>query len=139
MSKNKLSNSHLEILSAASQREDSAIAETASGKLPHRGAAANSKKTRDEAPQRSGKSGEANSKQTRVIEMLRRQQGATVAAIMKATGWQSHSVRGFFAGVVRSKLGLNLISEKTGEKRIYCIVAKAAATRGKRKSTRKAA
>jgi hypothetical protein len=50
-----------------------------------------------------------------VIEMLHRRQGTTVAAIMKATGWQPHSVRGFFAGVVRHKLGLTLVSEKTGE------------------------
>ncbi len=61
------------------------------------------------------------SKQDRVVAMLRRPEGATVAAIMKTTGWQKHSVRGFFAGVVRRKLGLYLISAKTDGKQIYRI------------------
>ena len=41
---------------------------------------------------------------------------------MKATGWQKHSVHGFFAGVVRKKLRLTLASEKMDGKRIYRIV-----------------
>ena len=65
-----------------------------------------------------------NSKQAEVIGLLRRSQGSSIAAIMKATGWQQHSVRGFFAGVVRKKLGLNLESEKTNDDdRIYRIVS----------------
>jgi hypothetical protein len=53
--------------------------------------------------------------------MLRAPAGATLAVIMTATEWQPHSVRGFLAGVVRKKLGLNLVSEQTDKGRIYRI------------------
>jgi hypothetical protein len=53
--------------------------------------------------------------------MLRTPAGAKIAAIIMATQWQQHSVRGFLAGVVRKKLGLNLVSELTDKGRIYRI------------------
>ena len=63
----------------------------------------------------------ADSKQASVIAMLRASAGATIAAMAGATGWQPHSVRGFLAGVVRKKLGLNLISEAGDAGRVYRI------------------
>ena len=61
----------------------------------------------------------AMSKQSQVLALLRRKEGATIEALMQTTGWQQHSVRGFFAGVIRKKLGLDLTSEKTDAGRVY--------------------
>jgi hypothetical protein len=59
-------------------------------------------------------------KQATMIAMLRRPEGATIAHISDATGWQSHTVRGAFAGALKRKLGLEVTSEKVeGGDRIY--------------------
>jgi len=59
------------------------------------------------------------SKQSRVIAMLQSSDGTTIDAMMKATGWQQHSVRGFLAGVVRKKPKLKLDSTKVDGHRLY--------------------
>jgi hypothetical protein len=61
------------------------------------------------------------------VALLNRPQGATIAAIIEATGWQSHSVRGFLAGAVRKKLGLTLQSDKTDGERVYRVIEPRAA------------
>ena len=63
-----------------------------------------------------------NSKQAQVINMLKRPEGATIAQIVEATGWQAHTVRGTFAGAFKKKLGLKITSSKEpGGERIYSI------------------
>ena len=64
----------------------------------------------------------ASTKHAQVVAMLQDRAGTTIAAIMAATGWQQHSVRGFLAGVVRKKLGLNLVSEPGEGGRVYRII-----------------
>ena len=76
------------------------------------------------------------SKQSRVIAMLQSPAGATIAAMMKATGWQQHSVRGFLAGVVRKRLKLKLGSKKVDGSRVYQIAGVESSKHGPRKSAR---
>jgi hypothetical protein len=65
----------------------------------------------------------AGTKQSAAIAMLRSSGGATIDGLMKVTGWQQHSVRGFLAGVVRKRLGLNLDSSLVAGQRIYRVTA----------------
>jgi hypothetical protein len=66
------------------------------------------------------------SKQAQIIAMLQSPAGATIDAMMHAIGWQQHSIRGFLAGVIRKKLGLNLVSEASANGRVYRIAELAA-------------
>ena len=69
-------------------------------------------------PPRSAKMGKGD----KIVEMLQRTGGATMADLQKASAWQAHSVRGFLSGVVRKKMGLTVTSIKPeGGERIYCI------------------
>ena len=71
----------------------------------------------------------SGTKQALAIAMLRSADGASIPALMEATGWQQHSVRGFMAGVVRKRLGLPLDSSKVDGCRVYRIVGSGGAKR----------
>jgi len=62
------------------------------------------------------------SKQQRMIEMLRRSEGATIAQLGEAFGWQAHTVRGAISGALKKKLGLKVVSDKPEDgERVYRI------------------
>src|ERR1700737_4781343 len=73
------------------------------------------------APSSSKTAMRPDTKHARIIAMLRTPAGTTIAAIMTATRWQQHLVRGFLSGVVRKKLGLTLVSKQTDNGRVYRI------------------
>lgn len=62
------------------------------------------------------------SKIDQVLALLRREEGATTKALMEATGWQAHSVRGIIAGAIKKKLGLSVVSEAGESGRTYRII-----------------
>jgi hypothetical protein len=85
------------------------------------------------------KRNDPSSKQARVIDMLQSPTGMTIAAMMKETGWQQHSVRGFLAGVVRKKLKLKLNSKKIDGSRVYRVDGADSAKPSGRQSKRRPA
>ena len=74
---------------------------------------------RTAAPVRKARGG---TKQAQLVAMLKRAEGATIAQIVEATGWQPHTVRGALAGALKKKLGLTVTSERVEGIRVYRIV-----------------
>jgi hypothetical protein len=62
-----------------------------------------------------------NSKTARVIALLRRPTGASLKTIMRVTGWQAHSVRGFISGQLGKKMGLRVRSVQRDGERVYAL------------------
>lgn len=71
--------------------------------------------------------GASTSKIDKVVELLKRVEGATIEQLVAATGWQKHSVRGAMSGTLKKKQGLAIMSEKADGVRVYRIAAGVAA------------
>jgi hypothetical protein len=70
-------------------------------------------------------SARSGTKQALLVELLKRKEGTTIGEVVKATGWQPHSVRGAISGTLKKKLGLAVTSEKVEDRgRVYRIAAK---------------
>jgi hypothetical protein len=63
------------------------------------------------------------SKQSACLALLQRPEGATIGELQEITGWHAHSVRGFLAGTVKKKLGLDITSMKDERGRVYRIAS----------------
>jgi Protein of unknown function (DUF3489) len=73
---------------------------------------------------KAGRGTRPGSKAEKILALLKRSKGATLKELMKATGWQAHSVRGFLSGMVGKKMGLNVASAKTDDgERTYSVKA----------------
>lgn len=98
---------------AKATKKRAPVSKAKPGRRPHR--SVSNGKPRPEAVTQPG------TKQALAIAMLRSAEGASIPALMEATAWQQHSVRGFLAGVVRKRLGLPLESTKVDGFRVYRI------------------
>ena len=93
---------------------------------PKRGKSGKKGSPPKKAPKATKKAGGARdgSKAAKILDLLKRPEGATLKGLMKATGWQAHSVRGFLSGTIGKKLGLNVVSTKGDDgERTYSIKA----------------
>ena len=92
---------------------------------PKRSAKSNSKSKPKSKATVSPSSTRSGTKQALLVDLLRRKGGATIAEVMKAIGWQPHSVRGAISGNLKKKLGFAVVSDKVeGRGRVYRITGK---------------
>src|SRR6266566_3120876 len=75
----------------------------------------------NKASRRPRPAGRDNTKMAKVIALLQQPEGATLQAIVRATGWQTHSVRGFISGQLKKKLSLKVRSFQRDGERVYSI------------------
>jgi hypothetical protein len=92
---------------------------------PKRPKAVPGAKAAKKAPKPAKKADEARegSKTARILDLLKRPGGVTLAEIMKVADWQAHSIRGFISGTLVKKMGLSVVSTKADGQRTYAVKA----------------
>jgi Protein of unknown function (DUF3489) len=110
------------LTTARSKRHKTADPGGATGEAAHKRSKVKAPTRRPAGQRRQTPERPGGSKQAQVVAMLQTPHGATIEKIAAVTGWQHHSVRGFFAAVIRKKLGLDLVSETSAKGRVYRIV-----------------
>ena len=104
---------------AAARKPPPATTQAKSAQKPGRG-----KKAPKRRPRAKAATAGQGSKSAHVIALLEKSRGATLADLMRATGWQAHSVRGFLSGTIGKKVGLTVKSTKAEDgERNYSIKA----------------
>jgi hypothetical protein len=91
------------------------------GGAHRRTAAANKGDSKKKASPKAAPAPRQNTKTAKVIALLRGPKGATLKAIMRVTGWQAHSVRGFISGQLGKKMGLRVRSVERDGERVYLL------------------
>ena len=110
----------------AKPRRKARVAPTSAHVAPTRPKAAKKGAPRKKSARRSNVGGTARegTKAAKVLDLLKRPDGAIMKELMKATGWQAHSVRGFLSGTIGKKMGLTVTSSKSEDgERTYSIRA----------------
>jgi len=79
---------------------------------PAKGKAGKKATPKKKAPRSARNDAREGSKTATILEMLKRPGGATAKELLKATGWQAHSLRGFISGTLGKKMGLTVTSTK---------------------------
>jgi len=91
------------------------------GGAHRRTAAARKGSGKRKASRKTGPTNRENTKTAQVIALLRQTNGASLKTIMRTTGWQAHSVRGFISGQLGKKMGLRVRSFQRDGERVYLL------------------
>jgi len=107
---------------SAAQKAHVAPSKARSGKQATPATKANKGAASAKSPKKKATGARQGSKTAQVLDLLKRSGGTTLKELMKATGWQAHSVRGFLSGALGKKMGLTVTSTKAAdEERRYSV------------------